>query len=71
MKETYKSYLSPIDEYSNLPFRMLCQKQGAEATCVPLVNSTAISRNPIKADEIDAKEEEKNIGIQIVGNVPE
>jgi tRNA-dihydrouridine synthase len=50
---------------------MLCQKQGAEATCVPLVNSTAISRNPIKADEIDAKEEEKNIGIQIVGNVPE
>lgn len=71
MKETYKSYLSPIDEYSNLPFRVLCQKYEAEVTCVPLVNSTAISRNPAKADEIDANEEEKNIGIQIVGNVPE
>lgn len=71
MKETYKSYLSPIDEYSNLPFRMLCQKYNAEATCVPLINSTAVSRNPDKTDVIDAKEEEKNIGIQIVGNVPE
>lgn len=71
MKQTYKNYLSPIDEYSNLPFRVLSQKYGADATCVPLVNSTAISRNPDKTDEIDAKEEEKNIGIQIVGNVPE
>ena len=66
----YSNFLSPIDDYSNLPFRLLCQKYGAVATCVPLVNSTAITNNPEKLKIVDAHQEEKNIGIQFVGNQP-
>ena len=67
----YRSFLSPIDDFSNLPFRLLCQRYGAEAACVPLVNSTAIAHDPAKASAVDAHPEERNIGVQLVGNVPE
>jgi nifR3 family TIM-barrel protein len=67
----YHSFLSPIDNYSNLPFRMLCQRYGAGAACVPLVNSTAIARDARKASMVDAHPDEKNIGVQVVGNDPE
>lgn len=62
------SYLSPIDEYSDFAFRMLCQKYGAGHTCVPLVNCLAILQG--KFSDVDAAREEKNIGVQIVGSDP-
>lgn len=62
------SYLSPIDEYSDFAFRMLCQKYGAGFTCVPLVNCLAILQG--KFSDVDAVREEKNIGVQIVGSDP-
>ena len=71
MNQIYSNYLSPIDDYSNFQFRYLCQKYNATSVCVPLVNSTAISRVEKNVEFVDAKEEEKNLGIQIVGNVPE
>lgn len=64
----YKSYLAPIDEYSDFAFRLLCQRHGADATCIPLVNSMAVVQG--KLSRVDAKEKEKNLGIQIVGNDP-
>lgn len=68
----YQSFLSPIDDYSNLPFRLLCQRYGVEAACVPLVNSTALSRNIEKIIRfVDAHPDEKNVGVQLVGNQPE
>jgi tRNA-dihydrouridine synthase len=60
------SYLSPIDEYSDFAFRMLCQKYGAGFTCVPLVNSLAVLQG--KFSDIDAVSDEKDIGVQVVGN---
>ncbi|VVC03214.1 tRNA-dihydrouridine synthase B [Candidatus Bilamarchaeum dharawalense] len=65
----YANYLAPIDEYTNLPFRLLCQKYNACATCAPLVNSTAIARGE-KIGRVDAHRDETNIGIQLVGNNP-
>jgi tRNA-dihydrouridine synthase B len=62
------SYLSPIDEYSDFAFRMLCQKYGARHTCVPLVNSLAILQG--KFSDVDAVSEEKDIGVQVVGYEP-
>ncbi len=59
-----KSFLSPIDEYSNLPFREMCSRYGADATCVPLVNALAI----IRGKTIVCDKNEKNLGVQIVGN---
>jgi tRNA-dihydrouridine synthase B len=67
----FSNFLSPIDDFSNLPFRLLCQRYGAEAVCVPLVNSTAIAYDPAKASIVDAHLHERNIGVQLVGNVPE
>ena len=67
----HKSFLSPIDDYSGLPFRLLCQRYGAEAACVPLVNSAAIARDPARVSLVDAHPDEKNIGVQLVGNEPE
>ncbi|MBI5228139.1 tRNA-dihydrouridine synthase family protein [Candidatus Micrarchaeota archaeon] len=66
----YSNFLSPIDNYSNLPFRLLCQKYGAVATCVPLVNSTAIANKEEKTKIVDAHPDEKNIGVQLVGQDP-
>jgi tRNA-dihydrouridine synthase B len=62
------AYLSPIDEYSDFAFRMLCQGYGARFTCVPLVNSLAVLRG--KFSDVDAVPEEKNVGVQIVGSEP-
>jgi tRNA-dihydrouridine synthase B len=67
----YGSFLAPIHEYTNLPFRLLCQKYGAGATCVPLVNSAAIARDPSRIAEVDARPCERNVGVQLVGNKPD
>jgi nifR3 family TIM-barrel protein len=63
-----KAFLAPIFEYGNAPFRLMCQKYGAEATVVPLVNVAAIVRG---ADVIDALPEEKNLGLQLSGPKPD
>ncbi|MBU0532119.1 tRNA-dihydrouridine synthase family protein [Candidatus Micrarchaeota archaeon] len=63
----YRSFLSPINDYSNLPFRLLCQKYGAEATCIPLINATRVVSSKIA---LDANPKEKNLGIQLVNNNP-
>lgn len=61
------SFLSPIHDYSDFAFRLLCQKYGCEFTCVPLVNVMSYSK---MKTQIDAKDIEKNLGIQFVGNNP-
>jgi tRNA-dihydrouridine synthase B len=66
----YRSFLAPIDAYTDLPFRLLCQKYGADAACVPLVNSTAVARDASKIVEVDAHPDEHNLGVQLVGNKP-
>lgn len=66
----YGSFLAPIFDYTDLPFRLLCQKYGAEACCVPMVNSLAMR---VKKPEelVDAHPDEKNVGVQVVGEDPE
>jgi len=66
----FRSFLSPLDGYTDLAFRLLCQRYGADAACVPLVNSTAIAFDSSKISMVDAHADEKNIGIQLVGNDP-
>lgn len=62
-----KSFLAPIYDYTDLAFRQLCRNHGAESACVPLVNSLAV----LKGKKIDAHPEEKNLGVQLVGNDPD
>ncbi|VVB73908.1 tRNA-dihydrouridine synthase B [uncultured archaeon] len=63
-----KAFLAPTFEYGNAPFRLMCQRYGAEATVVPLVNVSAVVRH---ADVIDALPEEKNLGLQFSGPKPD
>lgn len=62
------SYLSPIDEYTDFAFRMLCQRYGATHACVPLVNCQAVLRGRMTG--VDAISQERDIGVQIVGSDP-
>lgn len=66
----FSSYLAPIYDYTDLPFRLLCQKHGADAVCVPLVSAAAIANDPGKVSLVDAHPDEKNIGVQLVGSEP-
>lgn len=65
-----ESFLAPIDNYTNLPFRMLCQKYGAEAGCVPLVSAYTLSREKAKITLVDTHEDERYPGVQFVGKEP-
>lgn len=66
----WKCFLAPIHDYSDLAFRLLCQRYGAEATCAPLVSATAIARDRTKLSLIDAHPAERNLGVQLVGDDP-
>ncbi len=66
----FRNFLSPIDGYSDLPFRLLCQRHQADAICVPLVSATAIAFDESKTSLVDAHPEERNAGVQLVGNEP-
>jgi len=65
----YPNFLAPIHNFTDLPFRLQCQRYGAQSACVPLVNAQAVLNNPKKLKKlIDAHPDERNIGIQIIGN---
>jgi tRNA-dihydrouridine synthase B len=63
-----KSFLAPIHEYTDAGFRMLCQRYGAEAACVPLVSAAAIARDESLVTLADAHPDEKDIGVQLFGS---
>ena len=64
-----KSFLAPIFGYTNAPFRILCQRYGAEAAMVPLINVKTVING--KADRvIDAIPMEKNLAVQLSGSKP-
>lgn len=64
-------FLAPIHDYTDLPFRLLCQRYGAQGACVPLVSAEAIVRSTSSTGLIDAHHDEKGIGVQLVGKDPE
>lgn len=68
MNRLPKAFLAPMFEYGNAPFRLMCQRYGAEATVIPLVNVAAVVRH---ADVIEALPEEKNLGLQLSGPKPD
>ena len=66
----FRSFLAPIDSYTNLPFRMMCQRYGAESCCVPLVSAYTLTRERKKITMVDTHPDEKNVGVQLVGKDP-
>jgi tRNA-dihydrouridine synthase B len=64
----FRSYLAPIHEYSDPAFRLLCQRYGADAACVPLISSAAIAMDESRISLIAAHPDERNLGVQVFGN---
>ena len=65
-----KCYLAPLSEYGNVPFRLLCQRYGANGTIVPLVSAKAIILNKKWFKELDPHPDEKFMGVQLFGGEP-
>ena len=66
-----ESYLAPIHEYTDMPFRLLCQEYGAQSVCLPLLNTKAITNKPKKLGQmVDISALERSAGVQLVGSDP-
>ena len=66
-----RPFLAPLSMFTNLPFRLLCQKYGAKGAVVPLVSAKAIclGREPVEC--LDPHPSEKFVGVQLFGNEPQ
>jgi tRNA-dihydrouridine synthase B len=62
------NFLAPIDGYTNLPFRILCQRYGAGSSCVPLVSAASLVMNKKAIGNVDIHPDERRVGIQLVGS---
>ena len=75
VKEIYGSeypiILAPMAGVTDLPFRLLCKEQGADAVVTEMISAKALyygNRNTIPLMKIE--EEEKPVGVQIFGSDP-
>ena len=75
-----RALLAPISTFTNLPFRLLCQKHGSQGATVPLVSAKAIimhesPMSPAKrkrnAMELDPDPSERFVSVQLFGSMPD
>jgi tRNA-dihydrouridine synthase B len=62
-----KALLAPMSTFTNLPFRLLCQRHGAQGAVVPLVSAKAILMHDGETDELDPDPSERFVGVQVFG----
>lgn len=60
--------LAPIANYSDYPFRKICEIFGAKFIFTEMISADALTRNCKKTWNMIPKKDEKNTGIQIFGN---
>jgi len=64
--------LAPMAGVTDLPFRMLAKKQGADLICMEMVSAKAITYNNKKTDGmLEIHPEEKPVSLQLFGREPE
>jgi nifR3 family TIM-barrel protein len=60
--------LAPMEDVSNLPFRLLCKRMGADLVLTEFVAAEALVREiPRSLDKCRVLEEERPVGVQIFG----
>lgn len=65
-------FLGPMAGVSDMPYRVLCNREGAEVTYTEMVSAKAIYYNNKKTEQLMAiDEEEQLVGVQLFGNEPE
>lgn len=64
--------LAPMEDVTDLPFRLVCKRTGADIVYTEFVNSDGLIRNSLKAKKkMLFREEERPFGIQIYGGIEE
>lgn len=64
--------LAPMEGVTDLPFRLICKKLGADIVYTEFVNSEGLIRNSLKTQKkMEFLEEERPFGIQIYGGNPD
>ena len=60
--------LAPMEDVTDLPFRLICKRMGADIMYTEFVNSEGLVRGSLKTQKkMFFKDEERPIGIQIYG----
>lgn len=61
--------LSPMEDVTDIPFRLVCKRLGADIVYTEFVNSEGLIRDSRKTiKKLEFREEERPFGIQIYGN---
>jgi len=64
--------LAPMEDVTDVSFRVLCREQGADMVYTEFVPSDGLVRDAVKAiAKMTTLEEESPVGIQIYGHIPE
>ena len=64
--------LAPMEDITDLSFRLLCREQGADMVYTEFIPSDGLIRDAAKAlAKLRTAEEEAPVGIQIYGHIPE
>ncbi len=64
--------LAPMEDVTNLPFRLLCREMGADIVYTEFASSEGLVRSATKSlHKIQVDERERPVGIQIFGGDPE
>ncbi|MBI2105278.1 tRNA-dihydrouridine synthase family protein [Candidatus Woesearchaeota archaeon] len=67
-----KAVLAPLEEITNIPFRLLCQRYGAGITYTQQLSAIAIIRENKKSLELIKRSKDENlVGLQLFGRNPE
>jgi len=72
LNSSIKLYLGPMAGITDLPFRLLCKKMGADVLCTEMVSAKALSyNNKNTADLLRTRPEEDPIELQLFGSEPQ
>ena len=67
--ENYPLILAPLEDVTDLPFRLLCKRLGADLMYTEFISSEGLIRDARKSMiKLELEEEERPIGIQIFGH---
>lgn len=71
LREGYPLFLAPMARYTDFAFRELCKEQGADVMTTEFVMAEGLLRSENTWGTLDFTPEQRPMGVQIFGSVPE